>query len=207
MKPVWVIGSGGHAKGVIDTLRAMREWDVVGSLDDDRGRWGSEVLGVPVRGDASEEALARFAIEYAVIAVGSNSARARIAGRLAHRVSWVSAVHPTAYLASGIRLGEGCVVFPGAVVQPSSVVGDHAILNAMCSVSHDGSVGTFAHVGPGAHLAGNVTIGEGAFLGVGCCVLPGHVVGSWATVGAGAVVVTDIPDAVTAKGVPARFNK
>jgi sugar O-acyltransferase (sialic acid O-acetyltransferase NeuD family) len=206
MRSVWVFGSGGHAKTVIDTLRAMGDWDITGLLDDDRGRWGMEIMGIPVRGNISEESIARFGIERAVVAIGSNTARARTANRFAHLVSWVNAVHPRAYLASGVHLGAGSVVFAGTVVQPDTTIGDHVILNTMCGVSHDSVIGDFAHVGPGVHLAGNAKIGEGAFLGVGSCVLPGRAVGAWATIGAGGVVVTDVPERVIAKGVPARVE-
>jgi sugar O-acyltransferase (sialic acid O-acetyltransferase NeuD family) len=206
MRSVWVFGSGGHAKTVIDTLRAMGEWDITGLLDDDRKRWGMEIAGISVRGGISEESITRFGIERAVIAIGSNAARARTANQFTHLISWVGAVHPSAYLASGVHLGAGVVVFAGTVVQPDTMIGDHAILNTMCGVSHDSVIGDFAHVGPGAHLAGNAKIGEGAFLGVGSCVLPGRTVGAWATIGAGGVVVTDIPERAIAKGVPARFG-
>lgn len=205
MRLIWVIGSGGHAKVVIDALRASGECDVAGILDDAPERWGAEVLGVPVRGEISERSIVRLAIESAVIAIGSNSTRAEVARRFGHRLSWSRAVHPTAYLAPGVRLGEGSVVLAGAIIQPDTVIGDHAILNTMCSVDHDGVIGDFTHVGPGAHLAGNVRVGEGAFLGVGSCVVPGRLVDAWSTVGAGGVVVTDIPRGAIAKGVPARF--
>jgi sugar O-acyltransferase (sialic acid O-acetyltransferase NeuD family) len=206
MKPVWVLGAGGHAKVVIDTLRATGAWDVVGLLDDDGARWGTEYLAIPVEGEISDQLIGRFGVEFAVIAIGSNYARAKIATRLTHTISWVNAIHPTAHLASGVRLGVGCVVCSGTIVQPDAVIGDHAILNTMCSVDHDGIIGKFAHIGPGAHLGGNVKVGEGALLGVGSCVAPGRMVGAWAMVGAGAAVVNDIPKGVTAMGVPARFD-
>ncbi len=206
MRPVWVFGAGGHAKVVIETIRAARTWDVAGLLDDDPRRWGTEFLGIPVGGEVSQRAITRFGIERAIIAIGPNAVRVEVARRLAHVVSWINAIHPTAYLAPGVRLGAGSVVCAGAVLQPETVIGDHAILNTMCSVDHDGVIGDFAHVGPGVHLAGTVKIEEGAFLGVGSCVAPGRVVHAWAVVGAGAAVVTDIPEGVTAKGVPARFD-
>jgi sugar O-acyltransferase (sialic acid O-acetyltransferase NeuD family) len=205
MKPAWVFGAGGHAKTVIDALLASRTWDVLGLLDDDRRRWGTRILGIPVEGDVSRESIRRFGIEHAIIAIGSNAIRARIAGEFGPWVSWISAIHPTAYLAPGVRLGAGCVIFAGAVVEPDTSIGDHVILNTLCSASHDSVIGSFAHIAPGARLAGGVTIGEGAFIGLGACILPGLTVGDWATVGAGGVVTSGIPDRAIAKGVPARF--
>ncbi len=74
MKPVWVLGAGGHAKVVIDTLRATGAWDVVGLLDDDGARWGTEYLAIPVEGGISDQLIGRFGVEFAIIAIGSNYA-------------------------------------------------------------------------------------------------------------------------------------
>ena len=59
-------------------------------------------------------------------------------------------------------------------------------------------------VSPGATVSGTVTMGEGAMMGAGSTVIQNRTIGAWVTVGAGAVVVTDLPDGVTAIGVPAR---
>lgn len=205
MRPVWVIGSGGHAKIVIDTLRATGAFEVVGALDEDPRRLDSEILGVQVQGDLSPWSLDRLGVERAVIAIGSNRVRAAVARRLDGRLAWETPVHPQACVADGVRIGEGTVVFAGAVVQPGAVIGRHVILNTACSVDHDNTIDDFGQIAPGSHLAGCVRVGEGAFLGTGSCVIPGCSVGAWATVGAGGVVTRDVPPGVTAKGVPARW--
>jgi UDP-perosamine 4-acetyltransferase len=205
MKLVWVFGSGGHSKVVIDTLRASGTYEVAGALDDDPERWGTDVLGVPVLGGPSPEAIARFGIDWAVIAIGSNRSRAAISKRFSGGPSWASVVHPRAYVAPGVRIGAGTVIFAGAIVQPGAILGDHVILNTGCSIDHDCIIDDFSHVAPGAHLCGRVRVGRGAELGAGSSVTPGRTVDAWSIVGAGGVVVRDIPAGVTAKGVPARF--
>jgi sugar O-acyltransferase (sialic acid O-acetyltransferase NeuD family) len=202
-EPVWIIGAGGHAKVVIDTLRAAGGFAIAGVLDDDPRRWDGALLGVPIVGDTSADTLARQGVARAVIAVGSNATRAAIAARCAGRVAWPHVVHPRAYVAPGVAVGEGTVIFAGAIVQPDAVLGRHAILNTGCSVDHDCVLGDFTHVAPGARLAGNVTVGPGSLVGLGATILPGRAIGAWATVGAGSVVVRDVPDGVVVKGVPA----
>ncbi len=197
---VAVIGAGGHAKVVLATLQACG-YTVAAVFDDDPSKWGGDLLGVTVQGGVSR--LAGVPGVRAVIAVGDNAARAAIAGRLPS-VEWLTLVHPAAHVHPSVHLGPGTVVFAGAVIQPDSRIGAHVIVNTAVSVDHDCCVNDFVHLAPGVHLAGNVTVGRGAFIGIGSVVTPGRRVGDWTTVGAGAAVVTDLPERVTAVGVPAR---
>ncbi len=202
-RSVAVIGAGGHAKVVIATLRAAG-FTVQAVFDDNPSRTGFEVLGVPVLGPIDSLVNAGFSV--AVIAIGDNAVRQRIAQRLTH-MQWLTAVHPNAWVHPSVRLGAGTVVFAGAVIQPEAVVGEHVIINTGATVDHECTVHDFAHIAPGAHLAGRVTVEEGAFVGMGSSVIQTVRIGAWTTLGAGAVVTQDIPAHVTAVGVPARVVK
>jgi sugar O-acyltransferase (sialic acid O-acetyltransferase NeuD family) len=204
MTRLYLLGGGGHAKVVIDVARAMGDYEVGGVFDDDPARQGSDVLDVPILGPISEESLARHDVQLAVIAIGDNRVRQRIARRFDPLLQWAAIVHPQAVVAASAALGPGTVVFAGAIVQPATAIGEHVILNTASSVDHDCLVGNFAHLAPGSHVAGGVRIGEGALIGIGAAILPERTIGDWATVGAGAVVVCDVPDGMIAKGVPAR---
>jgi sugar O-acyltransferase (sialic acid O-acetyltransferase NeuD family) len=204
MRRLFLLGGGGHAKVVIDAARAAGDYDVVGTFDDDPARQGGDVLGVPIVGPICEESLAQHDVRLAVIAIGNNRVRQRLARRFDHSVQWATIVHPRAIVATSATLGRGSVAFAGAIVQPAAEIGAHVILNTACSVDHDCRVGNFAHLAPGSHVAGDVRLGDGSLIGIGAAILPGRTVGTWATVGAGAVVVHDVPDGVIAKGVPAR---
>lgn len=199
--PVAVIGAGGHAKVVVSTLRAAG-LTVAAAFDDDPSRHGSELLGVLVRGPAS--AAAEAGLRRAVLAIGDNRARRRLAEVLGSEHEWLTVVHPRAWVDPGAQLGAGTVVLAGAVVQPGATIGAHAIVNTAASVDHDCTIGDFVHLAPGCRLCGGVTVGEGTLAGVGCAVAPGVAIGAWTVVGAGAAVVRDLPAGVTATGVPAR---
>ena len=201
---VWVVGAGGHAKVVVDLIRAMDADTIAGVLDDDPARWGSTVLGVAVSGPATLEVVTRLGVDRAVLAVGCNRARAALAARFDGRITWAIAVHPKAVVAADAHIGRGAMVCAGAVIQSGATVGINTIINTSSSVDHDSAVGDFAHLAPGVHLGGGVTVGEGAMIGLGSVILPGRSVGAWATVGAGAVVVRDIPGGAVAIGLPAR---
>ncbi len=202
MRELTVIGAGGHAKVVISTARAAG-WTISAVYDDDPANAGRDVLGAPIVGPAELDNDGRGIA--AVIAVGANDARHRIARSL--RCDWVTIVHPRAWIDDSVTLGVGTVVFAGAVIQPAARLGDHVIVNTTASIDHDSTIGDFAHLCPGSHLAGGATIGDGVLMGVGSGTIPYRSVGAWSIVGAGGAVVHDIPDRVVATGVPAKVRR
>jgi len=201
--PIAVIGAGGHAKVVLATLQAIGYGTFV-VYDDSPDKWGTEMMGVPVRGPV--ERIAEDRILRAVIAIGDNDIRRRLSIKI-RGIEWLTAVHPHAWVHSSVRLGAGTVVFAGAVIQPEARIGDHVIVNTAATIDHECVVGDYAHIAPGAHLAGRVEVAEGTFIGMGCNVIQCLQIGKWSTVGAGSVVTKPIPDHVTAVGVPARVIK
>lgn len=199
MKPIVLIGAGGHAKVIIGAADALGR-PVEHILDDNPQRHGELVLGVPISGGSAS--IPKFADTHEfIIAIGDNSIRKKMAEHF--DLNWTSLIHPAAWVHGSVRMGRGSVIMAGAIVQPDTVMGDHVILNTGCTVDHDGKIGDFVHVAPGAHLSGNVTLEEGVLLGVGSSVRPGAIVGEWTIVGAGGAVARDLPGHVVAVGVPA----
>lgn len=196
---ILIIGAGGHAKVVADILQ-LQNIPVLGYLDDNPARWGTQVLGKPIL--ASLDRYHEFDVEGMVIAVGDNHARKKIADQL--KAHWANAIHPRATVAPSAQLGKGVVIAAHAVVNPDAQIGDHVIINTGATVDHDCIIGDYAHIAPGVHLAGRVTVHAGALVGVGTAIIPQRIIGAWSVVGAGSVVIRDVPDNATVKGVPAR---
>lgn len=202
---VVIIGGGGHAKVVIESLRAGGE-TVAAIVDADPTP--RAVLGVPVIGD--DLALADLrgqGFSKLFVAIGDNRLCEKL-GRKARELGFtlVSAIHPSAVISPTARLGEGVAVMAGVAINADSRIGDLAIINTGAIVDHDCDLGAACHLGPAAALAGGVTIGERAFLGVGARVIPGVTIGADTVIGAGGVVVRDLPESVVAVGVPARIK-
>jgi UDP-perosamine 4-acetyltransferase len=199
-----LIGAGGHAKVMIELVRAAGDWRIVGLLD--AAPAAVAVLGVPVIG--REEDLPRLraqGIGVALVAIGDNAVRQRL-GRVlvAEGFAIPAAVHPAALVSPSARLGSGVAVMARAVVGTETAIEDFAIVNTAAVVEHDGLIGAAAHVGPGAVLAGHVQVGARALLGVGSAVRPGVTIGADAVVAAGAAVVADVAAGAVVGGVPAR---
>jgi UDP-perosamine 4-acetyltransferase len=205
--PILGYGAGGHARSLLEALRAQGRFDVVALADDDPDLDGTTVLGVPVVAGALGDWRER-GVEHAFVGVGGVSSadgRRRAFARLADAgFALPPVVHAAAAVSPWAELGRGAQVLAAAVVNAAAALGDGAIVNTGAIVEHDCVVGRSAHVGPRAVLGGHVAVGDGAHVGMGAVVVEGLRVGAGAFVAAGAVVTADVADGVRVAGVPAR---
>ncbi len=199
-----IVGAGGHAAVVIEAVRAMACFTLVGIVDPRPE--APYVLGLPVVGD--DECLPNLraqGVNFAVVSLGSNILRQRL-GVLLHSQGFnlPTIVHPSALVSPSASIGNGSVVMARAVIGARARVGAFVIINTGAIIDHDNDISAAAHVAPGVALAGNVMIGERSLIGIGSAVRPGIRIGADAMVGAGSAVVADVPDGATVGGVPAR---
>lgn len=204
MKPIKlaIFGASGHGKVVADTAIAGG-WHDVAFFDD---RWpGLSKLGAwNVQGNAERLLQCLDEFDGVIVAIGNCEIRAE-----KHRMlqsagaHMVSIIHPRAWVSPHARLGAGCVIMAGAVVNIDALIGDAGIVNTGASVDHDCVLEEAVHVSPGAHVAGSVSIGRCSWIGVGAAVRQGIRIGANVMVGAGAVVVKPVADGATVVGNPA----
>lgn len=206
--PIVVLGAGGHAKVIIEALRAGGR-SVIGCLDA-RAKTPPFADAPILGGDQWLSSPAARGVEIAV-GVGANpdTAPRRRLQELAVSLgaALCRVVAPGAWVSPTARLGPGAQVLTGAIVHAGAVIGDGAVVNTGAVVEHDVSVGDHAFVAPRAVLCGAASVGELAFVGAGAIVLPGVRVGARSVVPAGAVVRRDLPDDSILAGGRARARR
>lgn len=195
-EPFVILGGGGHARVVLDTLRSLGQ-PVHGVLLPERPAatdWhGVTVLGDDAWLDQPQTRGYRFAIGVGMVP-GRRSRRQAVFERLrALGLRMPALVHPAAVVSAAAELTAAVQIMAGAIVQPGVRLGAGVLLNTGARVDHDCTIGEGAHVAPGAILCGDVQIGAQAFIGAGAVVLPGVAVGGGAEVAAGAVVRNNVP--------------
>lgn len=209
-----IAGAGGFARETAQLVAILPEWRLLGFLDDDPGRHGTLVDGVPVLGDMKllngpTRGDGDLAAASVVVCTGSPrdfGSRARIVARLGlPRGRYATLIHPGAAVSPSSRIGPGSVLLAGVVLTASVEVGAHVAVMPHVTLTHDTVVSDFATIASGVRLGGGVRVEPGAYLGSGALIREGRTIGAGALVGMGAVVTRDVPPHEVWVGNPARF--
>lgn len=211
-----IFGGGGHGKTIIDLVRSLGTYRIVGVIDDSLTP-GSEVLGLPVLGGAANLAEwrvrgVRLAVN-AVGGIGNVSVRLKIFDILEKAgFTFPVLVHPSAVVERSAVLEPGVQVCAQAYVGSAARVGFGSLLNTAAVVHHDCVIGRVANLSPGATLAGNVHVGNYAQIGMLATVNMKIDIGEGALLGNGCTVKSDVPAGVRVRAgtiwpIPAPENQ
>jgi sugar O-acyltransferase (sialic acid O-acetyltransferase NeuD family) len=208
VKPIVIIGAGGSGREVLEILKDRNRvdgtWDIVGFIDEAPELKGQIINGYPVLGglDWLEKQSDKPAC---ICSVNSCDARKKLVEKMEKiNAEFVNVIHPAAHIGDTVVLGRDIIVYAGSLLTANITVGDHVHINFSNGIGHDVVIGPYCTISGLVNVNGNVKLGEGVFIGSGATIVPDRSIGNWAKIGAGAVVIDDIPEGVTAVGVPAR---
>jgi acetyltransferase EpsM len=192
-----IYGGGGHAKTLIDLIRSLGTYRMIGVIDDHQPP-GSMVAGLPVLGTAVElPGLKERGVHLAVNAIGgigNPAIRLKIFDVLAEAgYSCPTLIHPSAWVEKSATLDDGVQVLPQTYISSEVNIGFGTVLNAGVVVSHDCKIGRVVNLSPGALLAGNVIAEDFVQIGMGATVNLNIHIGQGARIGNGATVKADVP--------------
>jgi len=206
-----LIGAGGHAKTIIETIKAFYPYyNLIGLVDNNTKLLGKDVLEVPIIGnDDILENLYKNGLRKVFLTVGTvgNPIPRKGLYERVKRIGFecVNIIHPTAVVTKHIKMGEGNVIMPGVIINADTQIGSNCIFNTGCIIEHECTIGDNVHVAPGAKLSGQVVIESDSMIGIGACVIQGIKIGKNSMIGAGSVIVEDVPDNAVIVGVPGRI--
>jgi sugar O-acyltransferase (sialic acid O-acetyltransferase NeuD family) len=201
-----LVAASGLAREVLDVVRASGSHEVVGLLDDDAGRSGELVGGVPILGGLGT--VAQHPGADLVLCAGRGQARASLAARLADLgvtdARYTVVRHPSVDVPASSTVAPGSVLLAHVAVTADVRIGRHVVVMPNATLTHDDVLEDFVTVCANVALGGCVRVGAGAYLGMGASVRERTTVGAGALLGMGAALVTDLPEGETWVGVPAR---
>ena len=206
MKKIVLVGYGGHAQSVLDSIITTGQYEVVGYTDiENRNADGLEYLGT----DDQLESLFKKGIHdlaFGMGYIGKFDIRDKIYD-FAKKIGFTFPViiDPGAVLAKSAVIGEGTFIGKKAVVNSNARIGKLCIINTGAIIEHENIVGDHSHIAVGATLCGKVRIGTYCFVGANATVIQGIHIRDYSLVGAGPVVITNIEGNCTVAGNPAKI--
>lgn len=207
MAGIILIGGGGHCVSCIEAIESAAGWEISGILDGP-SRIGESVLGYLIVGTDCDMGQLAATYRYALITVGQIDTaqnRARLfAAATDAGFDFPVVLASTAHASKHARIGNGTILLHRATVNAQAIVGRNCIINTAALIEHDVNIGDHCHISTGAIVNGGCKVGDGCFIGSGAVLRQGVSVAAGAVIGAGAVVASDIDDAGTWIGCPAR---
>ena len=204
-KRIVLIGGGGHALSVMEAVNAE---DFLGYLSlEPSEHMDLKWLGTEedIRKWVEKDVLFHVAFIYSGLPV-MNLRRQLIERYRQHGAKFTTVVAPSAIVTPRAKLGEGCCVLNGAIVNRATL-GENVVINSGAIVEHDCIIGDNSFVGPGAVIGGGVTIGRDCFIGLGACVKNGVSIADGITIAMGAIVLKDLHEPGIYHGTPVRCHK
>lgn len=202
MKNLIIVGAGGYAKSVLDSVDHMN-FKMVGYLDDvkPKGTYhqGYVVLGNTIECLESPQDYVYF------VAIGNNAKRKSWFDKLKEKnLSLINVIDKSALVSSAATIGEGSFIGKLAILNHGSSVGDNCVINTRALLEHGCIIKRHVNISTNATLNGDVLCEEGCFVGSGTVINGQLSIGEWALVGSGAVVIRDVKAKTTVVGVPAK---
>lgn len=205
MKEIILLGLGGHAKVVTDTIESSTNFIIKGFLDT------AEHIGESYRGykvidtDANAKYYLDDDCRDAFLCLGYLG-RSRLRNDIAEQMIRFGYKFPTiidksSICSSDVYIGNGTYVGKNAVINSMAQIKDMCIINTGAVVEHECVIGDYTHISVNATICGGCSVGKGSFVGAGATIIQGISIGSNVIIGAGTTVLKDVPDGHRVVGV------
>ena len=201
MEDIILLGGGGHARSVADSIETCGKYRIVGYTDLDREDSYIPYLGT----DEQLTNLYNNGIHNAVICVGFMG-KSLVRDKLYNMVKSIGydlpvIIDPSARISKRCDIDEGTFIGKGACVNTGTHIGKMCIINTNSVIEHDNCIRDFSHIAVGSVLCGNVKIGDHVFVGANSTIIQGITIESNAIVGAGSTVLHKVLRETTVYGI------
>ena len=193
LKPVIIIGAGGHGCTIVDYLLLM----------------GKEILGFTerIKSNFVYRNIRIIGNDNDVLSYNNNDIELALGIGIIpkdlnreNKIMWfqnkgysiIKVVSTNSFISPSAILNDGVQISAGAIIQSNVKIGDFSIINTCARVDHNSIVGNHCHVAPGVTICGNVIINNNVFIGAGSTIIQGINIGENSFIAAGSTIVKDV---------------
>lgn len=196
MEQIIILGHGGHAKSVVDTIESGGKYKIAGYVVNEEVI-ERRVGDYPILGTDNElRSIFKKGITNAAVGIGYLG-KGDIRIRVYNKLKEIGYNLPIIYDVSSnispkVQIGEGTFIGKGSIVNRDAEIGKMCIINTGAIVEHDCKIDDFSHIAVGTILCGGVCVGTQTLVGANATVIQGRNIGDRCVVGAGEVVRKNI---------------
>ena len=168
MKPIILIGGGGHCISCIDVIEMTKEFSILGIIDSSKKK-GTKILDYEVIGDDNDiEILSKTCVNF-LITIG------QIKSHLIRQEIYLNfkklnlklpiIISPLSYVSRYADINEGTIVMHDAIINAGAKLGKCNIINSKSLIEHEVLVGDFCHISTSSIVNGQTVIEDNCFIG------------------------------------------
>lgn len=198
MEDIILLGLGGHAHSVVDSIEQTGKYRIIGFLEreemQEKQYHNYKVLDI-------DKALKKYydnGLRNAFITIGFlgyGVVRNRLYEQLkqiGYRIPNI--IDKTASISSSVKLEEGIFIGKNVIINTDVEIGSMCIINTGAVVEHDCKIGSFSHIAVRSVLCGDVHVGAQTLIGANATIIQNIHIGRNVIVGAGTLIRKDIQD-------------
>ena len=209
MKKIIIFGRGGHAKVVLECIKLLKKYKILGFVGDKTNFSLKKQIKYLGKIDNLKNIIKKNGLKnlYGIIAIGDNSIRKTISfkvKKINKKFKWANIIHPSSIISPTSKMGEGNVILAGSIIGSGTKIYKHVSINTGSYIDHNNEFKNFSSTGPGVSTGGNVKVGEQSFLGIGCSVRHKIFIGANTVIGGKAYVCKNCKSNSLYFGVPAK---
>jgi sugar O-acyltransferase (sialic acid O-acetyltransferase NeuD family) len=168
MKPLILVGGGGHCISCIDVIEMTKEFKIVGIIDSSKEK-GTKILDYEVIGDDNDIEILSKTCKNFFITIGqikSHLIRQEIYFKLKKlNLILPIIISPISYVSKHADINEGTIVMHDAIINAGAKVGKCNIINSKSLIEHEVLVGDFCHISTSSIVNGQTVIEDNCFIG------------------------------------------
>ena len=206
-KDLIIYGDSSFARMIAHYFNTDSSYRVIAYCVDEAYRKQEEMDGLPVV--ALERITEHFSPKTCAVfaAIGYKSVRThkvlfeKLRGYGFPMVSYISG---RAHVDVSSRVGVNCLVLPGVVLEPESVVEDNCYVNSGAIVCHHSRIKAHSVLAAGSVIGGYTTVGESSLIGFNATVAELLELGEETLLGAGSLLLENTQKHTMYVGTPAK---
>lgn len=206
-KRLILIGSGGHAKSILESLSISEKNNLIGYVDIEPSSY-MESKNIKYIGnddcmkdyEGEEDLFLILGLSY-LGSTPSFELREKIILKYKN-FNFYQFISSKSYISKDSSIGKGTIILNNVYINNSTKIGNSCLINNNVLIEHDCEIGNNVQIAPGAIILGGVNIADNCFIGAGVIIRDSVNIASNIIIGMGCVVTKNITTSGTYYGNP-----